>query len=106
MDFCRLVEDLIAGLERRPEKAGQTRVASALELERLWGRDDVALREPCLWRLLYKTAGRAEEALSLNVEDVDPANKRAVVISKGGDREFLHFQTGSTRLLPRLMASG
>src|SRR5437899_1270409 len=64
-EFCRrrgwLVEDLIAGLERRPEKADQTRVASALELERLWSRDDVALRERCLWRLLYETAARAEE---------------------------------------------
>ena len=38
------------------------------------------------------------------MEDVDGANKRAVVISKGGDREFLHFQTGSARLLPRLIA--
>lgn len=107
-EFCRrrgwLVVDLVAGLERRPEKADQTRVASVLELERLWSRDDVTLRERCLWRLLYETAGRADEVLSLNVEDVDAANKWAVVISKGSDREFLHFQTGSARLLPRLIA--
>jgi site-specific recombinase XerD len=90
-DYCRrrgwLTADLIASLERRPEKADRTRVASVLELERLWSRDDVALRERCLWRLLYETAARAEEVLSLNVEDVDAASKRAVVISKGGDRE-------------------
>jgi hypothetical protein len=42
--------------------------------------------------------------LSLNVGDVDVANKRAVVISKGGDRELLQFQTGSARLLARLIA--
>jgi integrase len=76
---------------------------SLLDLERIWSRDGVGLREKCLWRLLYETAGRAEEVLSLNVEDVDVANKRAVTTSKGGDREFLHFQTGSARLLPRLL---
>jgi hypothetical protein len=37
---------------------------------------------------------------SLNVEDVDVANKRAVVISKGGDRELLTSRSarpGSSR---------
>jgi integrase len=98
------VQDLVAGLDRRREKADNTRVLSFLELERLWSRESVGLRERCLWRLLYETAARADEVLSLNVEDVDMANKRAVVISKGGDRELLHFQTGSARLLPRLIA--
>jgi len=43
--------------------------------------------------------------LSLDVEDVDLENRRrAVVGSKGGDIELLHFQTGSARLLPRLIA--
>ncbi len=99
-----LVEDITADLQRRPEKADRTRVISFLELERLWSRESVGLREKCLWRLMYETACRAEEALSLNVEDVDLANKRAVVVSKGGDRELLHFQSGSARLLPRLFA--
>jgi integrase len=60
--------------------------------------------ERCLWRLPYETAVRADEALSLNVEDVDVGNKRAVIISRGGDRGLLYFQTGSARLLPRLLA--
>ena len=51
----------------------------------LWRRDDVAVREKALWRLLYETAARAQEVLSLNVEDVDLENKRARVRSKGGD---------------------
>jgi integrase len=105
--FCRRrgwpVQDLVAGLDRRQEKADNTGVLSFLELERLWSRESVGLRERCLWRLLYEAAARADEVLSLNVEDVDVANKRAVVISKGGDRELLHFQTSSARLLPRLI---
>ncbi len=105
--FCRRrgwpVGDLVAGLDRRREKADNTRALSFLELDRLWSRESVGLCERCMWRLLYETAARADEVLSLNVEDVDIANKRAVVISKGGDREVLHFQTGSARLLPRLI---
>lgn len=50
-----------------------------------------------------ETAARASEVLSLDVGDVDLENRRAVVRSKGGDLELLHFQTGSARLLPRLL---
>jgi integrase len=77
---------------------------SASQIDRLWRRGDVAIREKALWRLLYETAARASEVLSLNVEDLDVENRRSVVRSKGGDVELLHFQTGSARLLPRLIA--
>jgi integrase len=56
-----------------------------------------------LWRFLYETAARAIEALSLNVEDLDLDNKRVRVRSKGGDTDWLHFQTGGVLLLPRLI---
>ena len=62
------------------------------------------MREKALWRLLYETAARAQEVPSLNVEDIDLENKRARVRSKGGDVEWLHLQSGSARLLPRLIA--
>jgi integrase len=91
-------------LERRREPADRTRAIPYVELERLWRRDDVAVREKALWRLLYETAARAGEVLSLNVEDLDLENKRARVVSKGGDVEWLHLQAGSARLLPRLIA--
>jgi integrase/recombinase XerD len=41
--------------------------------------------------------------LSINVEDLELDNKRARVRSKGGDTDWLHFQAGSARLLPRLI---
>ncbi len=91
------------GLERRREPADRTRAIPYAQLDRLWRRDDVAVREKALWRLLYETAARAQEVLSLNVEDVDLENKRARVRSKGGDTEWLHLQSGSARLLPRLI---
>jgi integrase len=71
-------------------------------------RSGTGLIRPCepeaLWRFLYETAARASEALSINVEDLDVDNKRVRVRSKGGDLDWLHFQTGSAWLLPRLIA--
>ena len=108
LGFCRrrrwLVDDLTVDLERRPEPADRTQAIPLPELEQLWRREDVAMREKALWRLLYETAARASEALSINVEDLDLDNKRVRVRSKGGDTDWLHFQSGSARLLPRLIA--
>jgi integrase len=106
--FCRrrrwLVEDLTVDLERRPEPTDRTKAIPLPELEQLWRREAVGVREKALWRLLYETAARASEALSINVEDLELDNKRVRVRSKGGDTDWLHFQTGSARLLPRLIA--
>ena len=107
--YCRrrgwLDAPLADGLQRRREPADRTRAIPYAQLERLWHRDDVAVREKALWRLLYETAARAQEALSLNVEDIDLDHKRARVRSKGGDTEWLHLPAGSARLLPRLIAA-
>jgi site-specific recombinase XerD len=90
--------------ERRRDPEDQTRAIARSELERLWGRRDVPLRERALWSLLYETAARANEILALDVEDIDLANRRAAIIGKGGGRELVHFQTASARLLARLTA--
>jgi site-specific recombinase XerD len=90
-------------LERRREPSDRTRAISKVVLERLFCRDDVQLREKCLWRLLYETAARAQEVLGVDIEDLDLENKRLRVRRKGGDSDWLHFQSGSARLLPRLI---
>ncbi|MDQ6777319.1 MAG: hypothetical protein M3071_14125 [Actinomycetota bacterium] len=41
----------------------RTRAIPFAQLERLWCRDDVAVREKALWRLLHETAARAGEVL-------------------------------------------
>jgi site-specific recombinase XerD len=85
--FCRrrrwLVEDLTVDLERRPEPADRTKAIPLPELERLWRREDVGVREKALWRLLYETAARASEALAINVEDLELENKRVRVPLQG-----------------------
>jgi integrase len=98
-----LAADPAAVLERRTEPADRTKAITRSSLERLLRREDVALREKCLWRLLYETAARAQEVLSANVEDLDPDNKRLRVRRKGADSDWLHYQSGSARLLPRLI---
>jgi integrase/recombinase XerC/integrase/recombinase XerD len=99
-----LVTDPTTGLERPPVPLDRTRALTREQIASLWRRQDVALRERALWRLLYETAARANEILSLDINDLDLPNKRARVQSKGGQTEWLFWQTGAALLLPRLLA--
>lgn len=95
--------EVTKGLERRHVVENHTRAMPREELDRLFARRDVNLRDRCLWLLLYETAARANEVLNLNVEDVDLDAKRAIATRKGGDRDVLHFMTRSARLLPKII---
>ncbi|MFC5824139.1 hypothetical protein [Nonomuraea insulae] len=50
--------------------------------------------------LASETAARAEEILSLDVEDLDLERRRVRVVSKGGALEYVHWATVTARLLP------
>jgi integrase len=90
-------------LERRkPARRGDRSIPRA-RLEKLFADDKRGLRERVLWRMLYETAARADEILTLNVEDLDPEFRRARVTSKGGAVEYVHWATGTARILPRLL---
>lgn len=90
-------------LVRRREHPDRTRAIASGELERLWRRRDVALRDMALWRLLYESAGRASEVLSVDLADLDIDNKRARVHSKGGATEWVFFGASAARLLNRMV---
>ena len=90
--------------DRRAAPEDDTRAIPLPELERVWARTDIALRERALWRLLYDSAARAGEALGLDVSDLDLANRQARARTKGGHVRPLHFQTAAARLLARLTA--
>ena len=47
--------------------------------------------------MLYETAARASEILALNVEDLDLEQRRSPIRSKGGDTEFVYWDTGRDR---------
>lgn len=99
-----LTGDEVDGLERKRLPRDDTRAIAFEDLDVLWGRADVALREKTLWKMLYETAARANEILALNIEDLDMARKRAVVTGKGGHRESVVWASGTARLLPRYLA--
>jgi integrase len=58
------------------------------------------LRDKTLWRLLYESAARVGELLALDVTDLDLANRRARVVGKGGQVEWITWSTGTATLLP------
>ena len=90
-------------LERRKPRPDRARALSVADVEQLLGRKDISLRERTLWRMLYETAARSAEVLALNVEDLDLPNRRAKVRRKGGAMDWVIWQTGTARLLPRLL---
>jgi integrase/recombinase XerD len=99
-----IATDPTAGLERHRVPLDRARALTREWIAALWRRDDIALRERVFWRLLYETAARANEILSLDIEDLDLPNKRARVRSKGGATEWVFWQTGAALMLPRLLA--
>ncbi|PWI06975.1 site-specific recombinase [Streptomyces sp. NWU339] len=76
---------------------------AANQIAALW-RLDASLREKTFWKMLYESAARADEVLCLNVEDLHPQDKRGKITAKGGATEWIHWQSGTAQLLPRLIA--
>jgi integrase len=95
--------DLAALLERRPETRDKTRALARHEVGALLDRRD-ALRDKTLWRLMYESAARADSVLAIDIEDLDLPAKRAKVTAKGGVIRWIHWESGTARLLPRLIA--
>ena len=91
----------VLGIERRPAPPDRTRALSRGQIAALFALK-VGLREKTLWRMLYETCARAEEILTLNIEDLLPADKRGRVTAKGGATEWVHWQSGTAHVLPRL----
>jgi integrase len=95
--------DPTAGWARPKVPVDTTRALTRAQVAAIW-KLDVPLRDKALWRMLYETAARAEEILALDVPALDLPSKRGRVISKGGSTDWVHWQTGTALLLPRLLA--
>ncbi len=95
----------------------ETQARSKMAVDRLIARREVHLREKTLWRMLYETAGRSEEILGVNIEDLDLAARRCPVKAKGARSkarrrgqaredcvlETVYWDAGTARLLSRLL---
>ena len=108
LSFCRsrgwIDHDPMSLIEpRRSPRDRVSKVIPAGTLDTLWTRRDVHLREKALWRLLYETAARAREALSLDITDLDLHLRQAIVLGKGGHRELIFWASGTARALSRYL---
>ncbi|MET8564479.1 site-specific integrase [Streptomyces flaveolus] len=106
-----------AWVKRMPPPDSDTPARSKIAIDRLIARREVHLREKTLWRMLYETVARAEEILSVNIEELDLAGRRAPVKAKGAQPrtrrrgapreefvlETVYWDAGTARLLPRLI---
>jgi integrase/recombinase XerC/integrase/recombinase XerD len=95
--------DPLVRLRARPAPPDTSKALSKQRIAEILGSDS-PLRERVLWHLLYESSARAEEVLMLDVLDLDTTNRCAVVTRKGGARDLIAWQTGTARLLPRLLA--
>jgi integrase/recombinase XerC/integrase/recombinase XerD len=90
-------------LRRRTRAPDRTRALSRSDINALLALPDTPLRERVLYRMLYETAARTSEILALDVPDLDLRNRRATVRRKGSAIDAIVWQTGTARLLPRLL---
>ena len=95
--------DPLVRLQTRSTPPDHSRALREAEIAEIFTLD-VALRERVLWHLLYETSARAEEALMLDVPDLDTVNRCAAVTRKGGAKDVIAWQSGAARLLPRMLA--
>jgi integrase len=98
-----LTTDPARRLRRRGRAPDRTRAIPAAGIEALLGLE-APVREKTLWTMLYETAARSSEVLSLDIEDLDRRNRRAKVTRKGSAVDIIVWQTGTARLLPKLLA--
>lgn len=81
----------------------RTRTLTREQIRQLLGNPKVPLRERALWNLLYESAARVHEVLTLNVEGINAANHRAKVIRKGSAVDTIIWQRQGAILLSRYL---
>lgn len=94
--------DPLVRLRTRPLRPDRVRALSTAEVDSVLALH-APLRERVLWTLLYESAARTEEILPLDVGELDTTNRCAEVTRKGGAKDVIVWQTGTARLLPRLL---
>lgn len=90
-------------IKRHKRPADRARAVPRDDLEAFFDLPGHHVRDRTLWRLLYESAARSDEVLTLNVEGLNLANHTAVVVRKGGASDEITWRTGTAKLLPRML---
>ncbi|MGW5643114.1 sigma-70 family RNA polymerase sigma factor [Saccharopolyspora sp. NPDC003752] len=93
------LDDLAADLDRRAETRSPALPIDPAQLDEIWNRPGIPLRERTLWRLLHESGAAVTAVLSLNVEDLDLDDRRARVAGA-----WVSWRSGTAALLPELVA--
>lgn len=106
MISARSPEDALAAVTTSPLPPSKwSQLTSPYDAtSRICQRSRGVVTASCFWKMLYESAARADEVLCLNVEDLYPQDKRGKITAKGGATEWIHWQSGTAQLLPRLIA--
>lgn len=95
-DPCRRVR-------RHKRPRDRAKAIDRSELEAFLTGPSHDIRDRTLWRMLYESAARCDEVLSLDVDGIDMPNRRARVVRKGGASDVITWRTNTARLLPRML---
>lgn len=94
--------DPLVRVAARTLTSGEERALTRTQIHSILGLN-VPLRESLLWHMLYESAARAEDLLTLDVQNVDMVNRLAFVVRRGAARRIVVWQTRTAHLLNRML---
>jgi integrase len=95
-------EELLAGIERKPERTRETRALDAQRVESVL-RQITDPRDRALFWLIYDGGLRCQEALSIDIEDISWPNRSILIHGKGGYQREMFFSRSVGTLLDKYL---
>jgi integrase len=95
-------EGLLAGVERKPERAREPRALDAQRVEAVL-RQIPDPRDRALFWLIYDGGLRCQEALAIDIEDISWPDRAIVIHGKGGRQREMFFSRAVGTLLDKYL---
>jgi integrase len=93
---------LLAGVERKPERARETRALDAQRVESVL-RQITDPRDRALFWLIYDGGLRCQEALAIDIEDISWPDRSILIHGKGGYQREMFFSRAVGTLLDKYL---
>lgn len=108
LNFLRVREwqtsDLLAGVERKPERTRETRALDAQRVESVLSQI-TDLRDRALFWLIYDGGLRCQEALAIDIEDISWPDRSIAIHGKGDHPREMFFSRAVGALLDKYLHS-